>query len=245
MILGMICARGGSKGIPGKNLKRLNGTPLIVHTYYQAMHSALLDKVIISTDSDEIADLFPDFMVYMRPDGLATDTASKWDVFRYIAAQNPEYDILVDLDTGCPLRAPEDITVCVEKLKTGRDEINKKFDVVMTAYPAERNPYCNMVETWGNRAFLTIITDKTFTRRQDVPKVYSLSPSVFAMRREALFKYEHWSLANMGIVKIPRKRAIDIDTQEDWDYVEYLMDAEHARRSKFVGDHFGKMSKAN
>ena len=193
------------------------------------MASDDFDKVVISTDDDEIIEHFEQFYVrniQKRPAELATDTASKWDVFRYIAECNPGYDALVDLDTGCPLRAPEDITDCIEKLKTG-------YDVVVTAYEAERNPYFNMVEEVSGHFFVVYdaitggdyspIPRPVMTNRQDAPKVYSLSPSVFAIRTEALFKYDHWSRSNMGIVEIPRKRGIDIDTVEDFEYVEYLM----------------------
>jgi CMP-N,N'-diacetyllegionaminic acid synthase len=213
MILGTICARAGSKGIPRKNLKELNGKPLILHTYKQAIENKILDAVVISTDDLEIASLFE--KVQMRPPELATDTASKWGVFRYIAECNPQYDIIVDLDTGCPLRAPGDIDACIKKLMTG-------FDVVATAYEADRNPYFNMVELdRSGHAWVCSGTD--ITCRQEAPQVYSLSPSVFAIKREALFKYNHWSRSNMGIVVIPRKRGIDIDTQDDWDFVEFLM----------------------
>jgi CMP-N,N'-diacetyllegionaminic acid synthase len=213
MILGTICARAGSKGIPRKNLKELNGKPLILHTYKQAIENKILDAVVISTDDLEIASLFE--KVQMRPASLATDAASKWDVFRYISECNPQYDIIVDLDTGCPLRAPGDIDACITKLMKG-------FDVVATAYGADRNPYFNMVRMIPNGS-VYVVNDMDVYNRQSAPVVYSLSPSVFAIRREALFKYSHWSRANMGIVEIPRKRGIDIDTPDDFEYVEFLM----------------------
>jgi CMP-N,N'-diacetyllegionaminic acid synthase len=219
MILGTICARGGSKGIPRKNLKILDGLPLIAHTLGTIWGNQGFDKIVISTEDLEIAEYCTGWgnnsEVQMRPASLATDTASKWDVFRYIAECNPQYDILVDLDTGCPLRAPQDIDACITKLQTG-------FDVVATAYEADRNPYFNMVELdRSGHAWVCSGTD--ITCRQEAPQVYSLSPSVFAIKREALFKYSHWSRANMGIIEIPRKRGIDIDTQEDFEYVEFLM----------------------
>lgn len=226
MILATICARGGSKGIPRKNLRMLYGKPLISYTYHQAYHYPAFDNIIVSTDDTEIASLFPENVVQMRPHELATDTASKWDVFRYIAECNPQYDILVDLDTGCPLRAKVDITNCIDRLKAG-------FDVVATAYASERNPYFNMVEVSNGHAYTVYdhitmgdyspVPINPIVNRQSAPVVYSLSPAVFAIRRETLFKYEHWSRANMGIVEIPHNRAHDIDTLEDWDYAEYLM----------------------
>ena len=124
---------------------------------------------------------------------------------------------MVDLDTGCPLRSPQDITDCIEKLKTG-------YDVVVTAYEAERNPYFNMVRVTDGRAHVcSEISNDVIANRQEAPKVYSLSPSVFAIRTEALFKWSHWSRSNLGIVEIPRRRGIDIDTLEDFEFVEYLM----------------------
>ena len=216
-ILTVICARAGSKGVPRKNLKLLDGTPLIRHTYLQAFKNGVIENLVVSTDDIEIANLFVPSIVQMRPAALATDTASKWDVFRYIAECNPGYDAIVDLDTGCPLRAPEDITDCIEKLKTG-------YDVVVTAYEADRNPYFNMVRVTDGRAHICgEISNDVIANRQDAPKVFSLSPSVFAIRTEALFKWSHWSRSNLGIVEIPRKRGIDIDTLDDFEYVEYLM----------------------
>jgi CMP-N,N'-diacetyllegionaminic acid synthase len=214
MILGTICARGGSKGIPRKNLKKLNGIPLIGRTLIQLTGFSCR---VVSTDDFEIAEYATNagYNVQMRPAELATDTASKWDVFRYIAECNPQYDILVDLDTGCPLRSGADITACIKKLMTG-------FDVVATAYACERNPYFNMVRMSPNGS-VYVVNDMDVYNRQSAPVVYSLSPSVFAISREALFKYSHWSRSNMGIVEIPRKRAIDIDTPEDFEYVEFLM----------------------
>jgi CMP-N,N'-diacetyllegionaminic acid synthase len=214
MILGTICARGGSKGIPRKNLKKLNGIPLIGRTLIQLTGFSCH---VVSTDDFEIAEYATNagYNVQMRPAELATDTASKWDVFRYIAECNPQYDILVDLDTGCPLRSGADITACIKKLMTG-------FDVVATAYACERNPYFNMVRMSPNGS-VYVVNDMDVYNRQSAPVVYSLSPSVFAISREALFKYSHWSRSNMGIVEIPRKRGIDIDTQDDWDFVEFLM----------------------
>ena len=227
-ILGTVCARAGSKGVPRKNLKELCGTSLMSITVRQALSNWNFSNVVISTEDSQIANegrkVCQDYRfaeIQMRPAALATDTASKWDVFRYIAECNPGYDAIVDLDTGCPLRAPEDITDCIEKLKTG-------YDVVVTAYEAERNPYFNMVRVSDNgRAWVVNnygeYQNEPVTNRQAAPKVYSLSPSVFAIRTEALFNWKHWSQSNLGIVEIPRKRGIDIDTIEDFEYVEYLM----------------------
>jgi CMP-N,N'-diacetyllegionaminic acid synthase len=227
MVVGLICARKGSKGIPGKNKKELGGIPLIMHTLQHASHCLVFDRIIISTDDHEIATLCRAFETQMRPDELATDTASKWDVFRHVAKVNnlsPD-DILVDLDTGCPFREGRDIADCTTKLQLVANWDNTPyFDVVMTAYESERNPYFNMVEGTG---WVQVVGDMEYhheiNRRQDAPEVWSLSPSVCAIRVDALAKYSHWSTARLGIVTIPRARALDLDTPDDWEYAEYLM----------------------
>jgi CMP-N,N'-diacetyllegionaminic acid synthase len=222
MVLATICARSGSKGILGKNLRTLNGKSLILWTVDCALSCEELDEIILSTDDPIITQVCEEINTQPRPPELATDTASKWDVFRYIAKENnlkPD-DILVDLDTGCPLREPQDITNCVRKLQS-----DKKLDVVFPAYESDRNPYFNMVEVrnFGEIEIIKYYCGDIITRRQDAPKVWSLTASVCAVRVSALLKHEHWSLARMGIVEIPRVRGLDIDTQDDWDYVEFLM----------------------
>ena len=215
MILGSICARGGSKGIPRKAVKLLAGRPLIQWTVEQALSCKTLDMVVVSTDDKNIAiaasEVSQQVVIDIRPEYLAKDDTSKWDVFRYLAGKYP-FDVLVDLDIGCPLRDVGDITTCVNKLKF-------VGDVVFTAYESERNPYFNMVHESGS---IVCQSRGVITRRQDAPNVYSVSPSVFAINARCLFKVSHWSRADSRIVVVPRTRGIDIDTMDDWNYVEYL-----------------------
>jgi CMP-N,N'-diacetyllegionaminic acid synthase len=160
---------------------------------------------------------------FLRPSHLAQDDSPKWAVFRHLV-QNLErmtgdrVDVLVDLDTGVPLRQPADIVGCVEQLLSGGAE------VVGTAYEAERNPYFNMVE-FGTDGFAKIVKPpaKPIANRQSAPQVYSLSPAVYAMVRDVLWRYEHWSEAKLQIYLLPRERAIDIDSEFDFSLVEYLM----------------------
>ena len=217
MILGAICARGGSKGVPNKAVKSMNGKPLIHWTIDRALSCHSLDKIVVSTDDAYIASIASQYpvTVNLRPPYLAQDDTSKWDVFRYLSSQYA-FDTLVDLDVGCPLRSKDDITNCIIKLKM------TEADVVVTAYPSERNPYFNMVLSSGAVVCQDSWTNP-ITRRQDAPAVYSLSPSVFAINARCLFQVNHWAVSDLRIHIVPRSRAIDIDTPEDWDYVEYLM----------------------
>ena len=228
VIVGAICARRGSKGVPRKNLRPLAGIPLITHTIRCAQACSILQRIVVSTDDEEIADIGKRYgaeVPFMRPAYLAQDDSPKWPVFQHliltleqITAQ--KIDVLVDLDTGVPLRQPSDIVSCVEQLLAGRAE------VVASAYEADRNPYFNMVELDAEGlAKIVKPSANPITCRQAAPPVYSLSPAVFAIRRDTLWSYEHWSQAKFQLYVIPRERAIDIDSELDFRLVEYLMES--------------------
>lgn len=226
-ILGTICCRGGSKGVPGKNIKPLLGKPLIAYTIETALQTPLLNDVIISTDAIEIANVAKQYganVPFMRPNDLATDTASKWPVFihaleTYEKLYNVTVDYLVDMDVTVPLKNANDINGAIQK---ALDDVS--VDVVITGYEPERNPYFNMMEIKPN-GFAEIVkkTDKPIVRRQDAPEVYSLTPAAYVIKKSALYNYEHWSKAKCKIYPIPRERAVDIDTEIDFKIVEFLM----------------------
>jgi CMP-N,N'-diacetyllegionaminic acid synthase len=225
-VVGAICARGGSKGVPRKNLRLLCGKPLIVHTIDCARLCPELERVVISTDDEEIASVARRNgadVPFIRPAHLAQDDSSKWDVFKHLVEtleqmDGRRVDVLVDLDTGVPLRQPDDISQCVKKL------LASQADVVVTAYEPERNPYFNMVEVGADGyARVSKPTCTPITRRQAAPPVYGLSPAVYAIRHDALWQFEHWALSRLQVHILPRERAIDIDTEVDFRFVEYLM----------------------
>ena len=226
VILGAICARGGSKGVPRKNLRLLGGRPLIAHTIACAQACPSLSNIVVSTDDEAIASVAREYgadVPFIRPSHLAQDNSSKWDVFRHLVdaweqLTGRRVSVLVDLDTGVPLRIPADITGCLDQLAAN------DVDVVVTAYEAERNPYFNMVEL--DEAGLARIVSRPatpITSRQMAPRVFSLSPAVYAIRREALWTYDHWSRARVNVHVIPRERAVDIDVEADFRFIEYLM----------------------
>lgn len=227
MIIAAICARGGSKGIPRKNLRRLGGKPLIAHTIECAAHCSTIDRIIVSTDDDEIAQVAQEYeaeVPFMRPSHLAQDDSSKWYVFRHLVEtverdSGEKISFLVDLDTGVPLRLAEDVDACVHLLQETPDA-----EIVVTAYESDRNPYFNMVEL-NSRGFAKIVKapQNPIVSRQNAPDVYSLSPGVYVIRRDVLWKYVHWSQANMILYSIPRNRAVDIDSEFDFAMVEHLM----------------------
>lgn len=227
MILASICMRGGSKGVKGKNHRNLLGKPLMYYTIECAKNASKLDDIVISSDSDLILDISRTFLaedkVYKRALSLASDTASKWDVFRdlvlnYEKNNNVKIEYLVDLDVTVPRRLPKHIDESIRLAETSN------VDVVITGYEPERNPYFNMMEKNVDGTYSIVKKPKeAITCRQDAPKVYSLTPAVYVIKRNALFEFDHWSNAACAIHPIPRELAIDIDTELDFTLVETLM----------------------
>ena len=227
MILATICCRGGSKGVPGKNIRALHGKPLIAYTIAAAKASQLIDDLIISTDDLQIAEVAKALgaqVPFMRPADLASDTASKWPVFihaleTYEKLSGKRVEYLVDLDVTVPLKTAADIDGAIRAAQS-----DPQVDVVITGYDPERNPYFNMMEV-GADGYAHIVkqTATPIVRRQDAPLVYSLTPAAYVVKRAALYDYAHWSQARCKIHPIPRERAVDIDTELDFKIVEFLM----------------------
>ncbi len=227
MILSTICCRGGSKGVPNKNIRLLAGKPLIVHTIEQANRCKLINDLIISTDDQVIGNIAKEAgakVPFYRPDYLSNDSASKWHVFIhalefYENQYGVKVDYLVDLDVTVPLKTSNDIDKAIQLALD-----NPMADVVITGYEPERNPYFNMMEiTEEGFARIVKIPEKPIVCRQDAPTVYGLSPAAYVVKRDALYKYEHWSKAKCMISPMPRNRAIDIDTMLDFEFIEFLM----------------------
>jgi CMP-N-acetylneuraminic acid synthetase len=159
----------------------------------------------------------------MRPVELAGDDSPKWDVFRHLVERlelgsGGPVEILVDLDVGVPLRRPEDVARCLQVLRSG------PADVVVTAFVPDRNPYFNMVEPAGDGS-VRIVKDPVASihNRQSAPIVWALSPAVYAIRRECLWRVDHWSKARLEVVELPRERAWDIDAEIDLAFLEFLL----------------------
>jgi CMP-N,N'-diacetyllegionaminic acid synthase len=227
MILGTICCRGGSKGVLGKNIRLLNGIPLLTYTINAAQQSKYLNDLIVSSDSQEILDIANSngvAITFVRPDDLSTDTASKWPVFihaieKYEKLTGKTVRYIVDMDVTVPLKTTQDIDNAI-LLALQSPEI----DVVITGYEPERNPYFNMMEI-NNFGFAEMVkkTPSPIVRRQDAPKVFSLTPAAYVIKKEALYQYQHWSEAKCMISEMPRERAIDIDTELDFKLIEFLL----------------------
>lgn len=226
-----ICARGGSQGVPGKNIRPLLGKPLIAWTIEQALTCPEIDAVYVSTDSEVIADVARRAgarVPFLRPPELATATAAKMPVIRHLVewveTNEGGYDRVVDLDPTSPLRDSADIQACLNML-------DADTDVVITAYESDKNPYFNMVEYRPDGSVGLVKPPVTeVAGRQGAPKVFAMNASIYAWHRHSLSK----GLWN-GRVKLhvmPRERSVDIDSPLDFKIVELLMQEKLERHER-------------
>lgn len=218
-----ICARGGSAGVPGKNIRALCGKPLIGWTIEQAFASKVADEVFVSTDSEEIAGVARRFgaqVPFLRPAALATATAGKLPVIQHlvdwVGAHKGPVDSIVDLDPTSPLRDVLDIQTCFGML-------DADTDVVITGYESDKNPYFNMVELKANGFYERVcLTGHEVLARQSAPKVFAMNASIYAWHRHTLSS-SLWEHPRIKLHVMPRERSIDIDHSVDFDLVELLM----------------------
>ena len=222
LTIATVCARGGSQGLPGKNIRLLLGKPLIAYTIEQALAHPLIDRVFVSTDSPQIASVARDVgadVPFLRPEVMATNTAPKMPVIEHLVDWVVNYvgpiQRIVDLDPTSPLRYPSDITACLELL-------DSDTDVVITGCQATKNPYFNMVEPTSNGSVhLVKTTPGGVSARQAAPPVYSMNASIYCWHFHSLTK-GLWN-GRTRLHVMPRERSIDIDEPIDFRLVELLM----------------------
>ena len=224
-VLCTICMRSGSKGVPGKNLRNLHGKPLMAYTIDQAKRSSLFEYVIVSTDSAEIAETAKQYGAeawFLRPTELATDEAPKLPVIRHAFLEaekyyGHEFEILVDLDATSPLRSVEDIKNSYEQFSA------EGADILITGSPSRKNPYFNMVEITDGRVRKVKELQSPPARRQDAPEVYDMNASIYIWKRKALLECETLFTDKTSLYVMPERRSIDVDTELDWELVEFII----------------------
>jgi len=231
-VLCTICARGGSKGVKNKNIKELHGKPLIAYTIEQAKESGLFEHIVISTDSDDIAKVAQEYgaeVFFKRSSEMASDTAGKLDVIkdafvRSEAYYQKQYDYLIDLDATAPLRSVDDIkNSFAQFLKDDNSNL-------ITAMPSRRSPYFNLVEVSNDgKVTLSKKLDSSIVRRQDAPKSYDMNASIYIWKRESLLDQKSLFLEKTGLYVMPEERSIDIDTELDFEFVEFMMRKKNAQ----------------
>lgn len=224
----LICARGGSKGIQGKNLVTLAGRPLIARAIDQALAVTAVTRVIVSTDSERLADVAREAgadVPFLRPSALAQDDSPEWLVWRHALHFMKEADgsypqALLVVPTTAPLREVGDLDRCLDEFGKG------DADVVLTVTDAHRNPYFNMVKVEPDGSVTLLMRpDPPVRRRQDAPTVYDLTTVGYAARPEFVMARDGIFDGRVRFVHVPVERALDIDTPLDLRIAECLLAA--------------------
>lgn len=225
-VLCAIFARGGSKRVPRKNLLTLAGQPLIAHAIKVGLQSALIDQVIVSTDDDEIADVAREYgaeIPFVRPAELASDEASEWMAWQHAIRTmqaregQPNIDAFVCIPTTAPLRDVADVDLCIQTLLT------TDADVVITVQTAEHNPYYNMVRSDARGYVRQVIeSESSVYRRGAYPTVYSMTTVAYVARPSFVLNSVSPFSGRVKAVRIPAERALDIDTELDFKFAEFM-----------------------
>lgn len=232
-ILFTICGREGSKGLKNKNLKRMNGVPLVYYTLaviklYRDIHPEDFITVAVNTDSVELLEILrrqnavSGIRAVKRKEELAGDRTPKVEVVKdtYLSCKEyGDFQVIVDLDITSPMRRVRDVEGAIKTLVE-----NQGYDLVFSVVPARRSPYFNMVEKKEN--YYGKICSSAYTARQQAPESYELNASIYAYRpnfleneiRKTILDY------NCGIIEMKDFLVLDIDSEEDFVRMSMLME---------------------
>jgi CMP-N-acetylneuraminic acid synthetase len=218
-----IFARGGSKGVPGKNIKEICGKPLIAYSIDIAQEIDSIEKIFVSTEDEQIAVVAKEYGadIIPRPHSLAQDDSPEWlawqHAVKWIEEKGESFDVFISLPTTSPLRNKKDITQCLAAL-------DKNTDIVVGVTEAARSPWFNMVQQ-DNDGFLKVLmeNEETYIRRQDTPIIFDMTTVAYVSRPEFIINSLGIFEGQVKGVKIPVERALDIDTELDWKFAEFMI----------------------
>jgi len=225
-VIAFIFARGGSKGLPGKNIRLLGGKPLIAWSIEHALAVKRIERVIVSTDSEEIAAVARDYgaeVPFIRPAELAHDNSPEWLAWRHALNYLRETtgvlpEVMVSVPTTAPLRHALDIESCLDEYEKG------DADMVITVTEAHRSPYFNMVKIKPDGTVgLVNPPQSAIARRQDATLVYDMATICYVANPEFVMAYNATFDGRVKAVQVPAERAIDIDTLLDFQIAECLL----------------------
>ena len=227
-ILITICARGGSKGLPGKNYKELNGKPLVAYSGEQAVKLAKIlgADIAISTDSATIKNCISHLngidLEYLRPEVLSGSSVSKVLTIKALKEwkekkENKEYDVVIDLDVVAPLRTIDELVDCFNKLNSNEEALN-----IFSVSEAKKNPYFNMIEMNGDFGHIPCGAGEVISR-QTAPEVYELNGSFYMYRKSFFDQGLTTPYAKKTMVYKVEHHCFDIDDPIDFDWLEFLM----------------------
>jgi CMP-N-acetylneuraminic acid synthetase len=216
-----IFARGGSKGVPGKNIRPLAGKPLLAYAIDVARQVPEISRVFVSTDDADIAKVAVAFgaEVIDRPASLAQDDSPEWLAWRHaidwLNAKGISFDTFISIPTTSPLRKAEDIISCLQKL-------DAETDIVVSVTPSARSPWFNMVHQTNGYVDL-LIRDAKVSRRQDAPVSYDMTTVAYVTRPGFIQTNDRIFQGRVKAAIIPAERALDIDTEIDFRIAEVFI----------------------
>jgi N,N'-diacetyl-8-epilegionaminate cytidylyltransferase len=222
-IFSFIFARGGSKGLPKKNVKKLNGKPLIVYSLQISKNIKKIEKCFVSTDSIEISNIASRYNAHVinRPIKLSSDFSPEWKAWqhaiKYCIKKYGKFDVFISLPATSPFKKVSDIKKCIKLL-------DHNTDVVITMSQSQRNPWFNMVQSKANN-FLKLVNKKTrrISRRQDAPEVFDISTICYVAKPDFILKNNSFWDGRVKGLEIPFERSIDIDTGFDFKLANLLL----------------------
>lgn len=228
-ILITLCARGGSKGIPGKNIRQIAGKPLISYTINHAKEFSNIyeSDIALSTDSIEIKNIAENFELntkYIRPQSLATDTAGKIETILHLLeyeekTRNITYDYILDLDISSPFRSLDDLKNAFLQILSDKNALN-----IFSVNKANRNPYFNMVEQQTN-GYYSLVKKGNFLTRQSAPKVFDMNASFYIFRRLFFDIKCNSTISDRSLIYEVPHICFDLDHQLDFDFMEFLINS--------------------
>lgn len=219
-ILAIIPARGGSKGVPGKNIKQAGGKPLIAWIIEAAKQSIYIDRLILSSDDDEIirvAQIYGCEVPFVRPPDLAQDDSSASDVVLHALRQIPGYDYVMLLQPTSPLTQTQDIDGCIEFC------INSNASASVSLTKPDKSPYW-MFNMGEDNQLLPVLGETYLNRpRQELPEVYMPNGAIYIAEFEWFLKNRSfYSDSTLGFL-IPQERSLDIDSEWDFKFFELIL----------------------
>jgi len=228
-----VFARGGSKGVLGKNLRKIAGKSLVQRAIEAANNTPEIGRVIVSTDSIEIANESRKFGAetpFMRPSNLATDESPELDSWRHALLELESLEgvfpkNMVSVPTTAPLRLPEDLSACIRVFE------DNQSDIAVVSTLARSNPYFNMLQIESSKEIsIPMLSTGGITRRQDAPRVHELTTVAYVANSEYILKCAGLFEGRVHNYEIDSSRAIDIDTELDLEIAEILL-AKRERKS--------------
>ena len=213
-VLALITARGGSKGLPRKNVLLAGGKPLIAWTVKAALESQFVDRVVLSSDDDEImvaAEAAGCEVPFRRPTHLATDKASSMDVVKHALQELPDYDYIVLLQPTSPLRTNDDIDAAFQLMLT------RNAPACVSVSEVDQSPYWMYRLTDDNKLVNIMEPLGNLSRRQDLPTIYALNGAIFIAKVDWLIKTEKFVDTETIAYQMPKERSLDIDDMNDFE----------------------------